>query len=696
MIAAKDPQEFIPSGRQQLLNHPGPNELYNNQQDGFSSEILRTEFEKVSINGSTYKEWWAVRKSVEQHEKSTNKEHNIKNCFEEDYTNCQNTSENSWTWKNVDASRIHKRLSDVQGSKKRKSNEAELMNDKVHKSNVHGYLKCQNLGVMEEELYVKDNVVIWSKGTTSSRNSIQTDNSRVTICSYTSEYPVRHALWCTFYCELPSFININQNFNSKVDEPQGIPMPSICIVDSHNLKVFSTDSEDFVTSLPFLVGGLWNTKFGIILERDKNSCKKFHEEDGPTVFSMIHPLDEVSPVAIVQGSIRLIEDYSASIVYTSDNPSICMMYDSHTFQHSVYAIRKVRNEDRVSMSSFFILYFTLMFIAKNKLSMWDVRSETPSSFTSRPASINVHTHSQQQSRSQSPMATISRCQSPTISPLVSSNPWLPKLSRIHNSLRFGNTPASLALSSSQIDVADDYHYVNPLLCFEHIWTDSFTTQDNAGPASKAFLIDDLVGRSYLCYLIPSRLQLSMICVERPSPNVVTFGLLTSISAKDAVPIPHLHMLAILEYSGSIVLYSGLTAVGKLHVGGVLAQHVLSPCMARSFSHFNSPFPRRSTLLPHYSTPVSNPNFDEHLLSPVLPTGSASKLPIILDPYQIRSETGRAQLNGLRDAIADRITLQYSDGTYYRITLPPIATSALIENCLNALRQVLSRDSTMTL
>lgn len=51
------------------------------------------------------------------------------------------------------------------------------------------------------------------------------------------------------------------------------------------------------------------------------------------------------------------------------------------------------------------------------------------------------------------------------------------------------------------------------------------------------------------------------------------------------------MLAILETSGSIVLYSGLTAVGKLHVGGVLAEHTPSPLIRRNIAQFNSPFPR---------------------------------------------------------------------------------------------------------
>ncbi|KAF5273421.1 hypothetical protein FQA39_LY07438 [Lamprigera yunnana] len=700
MIAAKHPQEFVPSGRQQLLDHPGPYEFYK-EEEGSSPEALRSKFEKVSITDDKQKEWWIVRKSPEVNDEFKKSEKNIKKCFDGGTSTCNEVSENSWTWKNMDAQKL-KRISDIRSPKRKSTNESEQPNEsfKCNKVVVSSYLSCQNLGVTEEELYVKDNVVIWSKGLMSAENNSQNDCSRVRICSYTSQYPVTHAQWCTFYSELPSFNNINQNLHIKVEEPSGVPTPGVCIVDNQNLRFFSTNNEDFVTTLPFTVGGLWNTKFGIVLERDKNSNKKCEDEDGPIVFSMVHPLDEVSPVAIVQGSVRLIDDYSLSIVFTCEKPSICVIYDSHASQHSVYMIRRVKNDEWIEMSTKFVSpaqsLHNLSSKLKNRLSMWEKKGDSASPFSSRPTSLsNLHTHSQ--SRSHSPMAAISRCQSPTVSPLLSSNPWLPRLSRLYNSAHATST-VSKGVTNSHLDITEDYHHVNPFLCFDHVWTDNFTPQDgvNLGPASKVFLIDDLVGRSYLCYLIPSRSQLSMVCVDMTNTNSLTFGLLTSISAKDAVPIPHLHMVAILEHLGSIVLYSGLTTVGKLHIGGVLAQHILSPCMVRSFTHFNSPFPRRSTLLPQYSTPASVPNFDEHLLSPVLPTGSGtqSNLPLILDPYSIKSEI--VQLNGLRDAVTDKITLQYSDGTYYRITLPPITTSSLIENCLNALRQVLSKDFAITL
>lgn len=119
---------------------------------------------------------------------------------------------------------------------------------------------------MEEELYVKGNTVIWSKGLVNNSDSF--DNARVTVCSYSSQFPVKHALWCTFYNERPSFNSAWSNIGNNIDKPLGNAMPAVCIVDSQNIRVFTVDSEDFISSVPFQVSKAWNTKYGIFLEKE--------------------------------------------------------------------------------------------------------------------------------------------------------------------------------------------------------------------------------------------------------------------------------------------------------------------------------------------------------------------------------------------------------------------------------------------
>lgn len=73
----------------------------------------------------------------------------------------------------------------------------------------------------------------------------------------------------------------------------------------------------------------------------------------------------------------------------------------------------------------------------------------------------------------------------------------------------------------------------------------------------------------------------------------------------------MNMLAVLAPCGTLVLYSGVTMIGKVHVGGVLSS------FANLSNSFSSSFPRRSSLLPSI---ISEALFDEelHTLSPVHP------------------------------------------------------------------------------
>lgn len=243
-------------------------------------------FESVSLSESRQTEWWLVRKSPNYKHKThpTNKEKkgSYLNTDLENQLKSSNAEllENSWSYRSSELlynfNRLNKRLSDIQGSKRRSLTDNDILNESYKTGStifsIKNNLDCKNVEVMEEELYVNDKTVIWSKGLTSTGNSLQFDGRRVTLCSYTSRYPIKHALWCTFYSELPVYNNANiANQNINIDEPRGKPLPSICIVDNQNMHVFTVDSEDFVTTIPFQISGIWTTKFGVLLEKEK--CK---------------------------------------------------------------------------------------------------------------------------------------------------------------------------------------------------------------------------------------------------------------------------------------------------------------------------------------------------------------------------------------------------------------------------------------
>lgn len=55
-------KEFVPSGRQQTLRHPGPLETHPNNSSTESDDFLLNKFKKVSLADGKHNEWWILRK----------------------------------------------------------------------------------------------------------------------------------------------------------------------------------------------------------------------------------------------------------------------------------------------------------------------------------------------------------------------------------------------------------------------------------------------------------------------------------------------------------------------------------------------------------------------------------------------------------------------------------------------------------
>ncbi|XP_060532637.1 anaphase-promoting complex subunit 1 isoform X2 [Cylas formicarius] len=709
MIAASDPQEFIPRGRQQVQRHPGP--LGTAFGGKNLDELLPNELKKVSISEGTKNESWILRRVLDDgliNSQSLDEVPNNKSCMQHEVNKTGATQyseffEDSASFKFVEGSgqpKMGKRLSDASPKfpNKRFSGASDLKatssKASVDTNRSHCNLNLESSkfetklkpGYMEDELYINGYTAVWSRGLLD--GSSLSDNGRRVIACYTVPLPIRQALWCTFYCERPVFDLNLLDLHANIDTPSGNPVPAICIVDSHNVRVFMVKGEQYVIPVPFKIEKVWNTKFGLFIEKssDTHFEENYHIQSPATLYSQAYPLDDVCPVIIRQNlTSKPFNNPYLRVVYTHENPSICIMFDANTKEHSVYRIRKVKADEREcgENTSHSVAFNTHKL--KSRLSMWDnLATPSPISAGSRPHNSAEKICFAQKSRSYS-AAGLSRWHSSAIS----GSPWeihLPKKETLGRNFLPENECSSK--SFFHCSKAMSHLHSSPNICLEHVWTDTFSAQDTltGGPASKVFLTKDIVGQSYLCYVLPSRFKLSIVKIDYTGPNI-NFGVSTSISAKDAASISHLRMMAILEHSGNITLYSGLTPVGKLHIGGTLTQHTPSPYMRM----IHSPFPRRSSLLPQYAQ--SEPQFDEHLLSPVLPTPNQQR---IARHYAFQDRFDKKSvLVGITDAIENRLTLKYSDGKFYRITLPLLASSGLVEKCLNALNQCLPRDSALS-
>ncbi|XP_076165385.1 anaphase promoting complex subunit 1 isoform X2 [Ptiloglossa arizonensis] len=678
MIAASEPVEYAPGGRRTILRHPEPvisQQILTNQTVAGES-ILLQKLSQVNISERSPKEFWTVR---------------------------------------------------------------------------------ENDACGEEELYCLGKVAIHSKGN---------QTTQVLQTTYNCETDIEHALWCKFHTNVPDHLSKGKEVEEEENNDRTVEC--ICLIDSYTLKVFTETGEDYVSSLQFQVSAVWSTKYGILLEKSQVSASEIRHAslDGnrlqthgdtnlPVTFSLMHPLDEICPVLIKHGNISYMYDSNQQIVFTSSEPSLAVIYDTKTGLHSVYKIRKALVEEcqmvcgstdttpsifnqSASASPLNIgsnLSYNKSCTNKGHLSIFGVPNPQLSSmglgmsnspFGSRTSYTTTCSggpspsqQQQQHSRSQSPMATISRCQSPThsgFSPLLGA----PASSAIHHT-RLHHTVMTTALSHTQNspigscsniqlqDIITPSKPLYPEICLDHVWSENvgipkfslcfqflwlLTRKDVvSGRASKVFLSSDLVGQNYLCYLVPNRSQLFLVRLEKTNKQQqIIFGMVTTIVAKDAVSVPNLHMIATMDLSNGVVLYSGMTCVGKLHVTGILPNLTGCNYFLSSINHkLGSPFPRRSSLISQNCAVPHDIKFEEgmHLLSPV--GGNCARPPMLLENSLVDSN-----FLVLKEAVGNKVTLEYGSKSFFRITLPASSTSPLVTKCLQTLRSVLQKDLAMQL
>ena len=148
------------------------------------------------------------------------------------------------------------------------------------------------------------------------------------------------------------------------------------------------------------------------------------------------------------------------------------------------------------------------------------------------------------------------------------------------------------------------------------------------------------------------------------------------------------MIAVLDPSGTLILYTGNILVSKVHIPNTIFNNTPVTKVGttnrntgtQSNKSPNTSFPRRSSLLPTAQKPGDTTFEDElHLLSPVHP----------LQP-QFSNRCNNICLS-LRDPAVNRLTLVYSSGKMLRITLPLINETKFVTRCIKALKQVLKKD-----
>ncbi|XP_078205059.1 anaphase-promoting complex subunit 1 isoform X3 [Callithrix jacchus] len=472
----------------------------------------------------------------------------------------------------------------------------------------------------DEELYVAGNMVIWSKGSKSQALAVYK--------AFTVDSPVQQALWCDFI--------ISQDKSEKAYSSHEIEK-CICILQSSCINMHSIEGKDYIASLPFQVANVWPTKYGLLFERSTSS----HEvppgsprEPLPTMFSMLHPLDEITPLVCKSGSlfgsprVQYVVDHAMKIVFLNTDPSIVMTYDAVQNVHSVWTLRRVRSEEENVVLKFSEQGGTPQNVATSSSLTAHLRSLSKGdSPVTSPFQNYSSIHSQSRStsspslHSRSPsisnMAALSRAHSPALGVHSFSGVQRFNISSHNQSPKRHSISHSPNSNSNGSFLAPETEPIVPELCIDHLWTETMTNiREKNSQASKVFITSDLCGQKFLCFLVESQLQLR--CVKFQESNDKTqliFGSVTNIPAKDAAPVEKIDTMLVLEGSGNLVLYTGVVRVGKVFIPGLPA-----PSLTMS-----NTMPRPSTPLDGISTPKplskllgSLDEFDfEGSLSPVI-------------------------------------------------------------------------------
>ena len=100
------------------------------------------------------------------------------------------------------------------------------------------------------------------------------------------------------------------------------------------------------------------------------------------------------------------------------------------------------------------------------------------------------------------------------------------------------------------------------LCLDHLWTEPIMKKSRESAASKVFLARNIIGQSFMCFLVKN----SLVVVQIHQDGTSTLGAAkTILDVQDATPCPELGMTIILDQRHrKLSLYSGSTKVCGVH------------------------------------------------------------------------------------------------------------------------------------
>ncbi|XP_076442081.1 anaphase-promoting complex subunit 1-like [Babylonia areolata] len=561
----------------------------------------------------------------------------------------------------------------------------------------------------DEELYISGQTVVWSRVGQGGVQSV--------VKTFTMDSMVLQSVWTTFVLS-GSGLEPQAPPASEPTEGSRVTQSGVSVIESNTLTFFMDDGGEYSTVLPFQVSQTWPIEDGLLFERaltpSELASSKKNSPNHTIVFSMFHPLDDVCPVITKTSGgggppkVSYMTDSAQHILFTSQKPSLAFTYDTMVGLHSAWRIRRARTEECSSVSAN-LENTSLMAMqpmgmnqsSSSHSSRFLANLSGPSSNLSPMRNLSDRLFSPNTFHRSSPVLTQhtnSRSHSPGV---ASSEAALYRFHTPSPQVRSPNTyfrSPNSSLSASMLvneTCVDAPTAPQPEVCLEHLWTEPAPTIRDGplGKASKVFLSSDLCGQQYLCFMVPYKQQLR--CVRFEESNDLTqliFGTVTVIPAKDACPVESLDLLLTLDISGFISVHTGTTKINHLHIP-------LLPLGSASMSLLRATTPQGSPTCGEIFTSSRPPSamdarFDEEMthISPV--PLQCDGTPSHLEGSMAEGGQDISFIQGLRDNVRNRFTVELLNGSLYRTSLPSICTSPGISLCLKALKHLLPKDTAL--
>lgn len=523
----------------------------------------------------------------------------------------------------------------------------------------------------EEELYSRGKCVYWT------RNSL-------IIKSFNLTEQVSKILWAKF---------------DKNDH--------VCICMVTGVSIFNGLGQHFQIPLPFTFNNVYPTKVGLVIER---ATSPLDDSPLPILHAITQPTREMSPILfkLKTKSQELNYDLTYSmpnnltIVSCHDDLPICLMYNSHESQHSLWKIRRTTDEEidefqnNNEQSTFTHLNSSSFREGPSQTSLSNISSKQRSSLlqqtnTSPASSINFSPKMDLRSK-HSTLCNLAASRlgagGSQVAPELASSNVKSFFSSTHHSFNITSTPDRNRIINYLRDNIEDP--ILPDVTFEKLWTES---SSSSLKASKFFTTLDLVGNEFLVFVIPGSSQLKVFSCENLSSTTGSFSLsrVTHLVGNDALPIPSMNMMLVMDNNKCLSLFSGPQKMANLNVPSSmtpnLRQTPLSPHPTRQATEF-TPIQMSSA---RKRTSVGDRNslgpdaIIQQMFQALSPVPHANK-------YESKSSTPLAvsDIKKIEHAIGSAIYVRCSLSKG-RFEIPPLTQSGHVRNLLDAMKALVSRE-----